>query len=134
MIRDSQGTLWHVPNSQIDSVANENQQTSRADVEIGVSYATDLADAMEVLARAAQDAAGDPDWQTHVTRPPEVQGVQTLGHDAVVIRVIVWVDAGERRRFERLLRLRLKQALDAAGMEMPNRQFDVWLRGQSQAA
>ena len=134
VIRDSQGTLWHVPNSQINSVANENQQSSRAEVEIGVSYATDLADAMEVLTRAAQEAADDPDWQTHVRRPPEVQGIKTLGDDAVNIRVIVWVDAGERRRFERHLRLRLKEALDAAGMEMPNRQVDVWLRGHSQAA
>jgi small-conductance mechanosensitive channel len=133
VIRDAQGTLWHVPNSQIDSVANENQQSSRATIEIGVSYTTDLEAAIEVLAQAAQNAADDPNWQRHVKRPPEVQGVETLGDDAVIIRVIVWVDAGERRRFERHLRLRLKEGLDAAEIEMPNRQFDVWLRGQPQA-
>jgi small conductance mechanosensitive channel len=126
--------LWHVPNSQIDWVANEAQKSSRATVEIGVSYTADLDEATEVLLRAAQDAAEDPDWSELVQRPPEVSGVEELKDDAVNIRVIVWVDAGERRRFERVLRRRLKEALDAAGIEMPNRQVDVWMRDQAVAA
>ncbi|MBG7605999.1 MAG: mechanosensitive ion channel family protein [Actinobacteria bacterium] len=93
VIRDTQGTLWHVPNSEIDWVANEAQETSRA-----------------------------------------MSGVQELSDDAVNIRVIVWVDAGERRRFERHLRQQLKEALDAAGIEIPNRQVDVWMRGEAAAA
>ena len=123
--------MWHVPNSQIDWVANEAQETSRATVEIGVSYNADLDDAMNVLLEAARTAADDPEWQEHVTRPPEVSGVQELAEDAVSIRVIVWVHAGERRKFERHLRRELKQALDAAGIEMPNHQVDVWMRGQA---
>jgi len=131
VIRDSQGTLWHVPNSQIDWVANEAQKTSRATIEFGVSYTADLDDAMEVLLRAAEEAAADPAWQEHITRPPEVSGVQDLADDAVYIRVIVWVDAGERRKFERHLRHQLKEAAEAAGIESPNRQLDVWIRGQA---
>jgi moderate conductance mechanosensitive channel len=130
VIRDSQGTLWHVPNSEIDWVANEAQETSRATIEVGVSYSADLDAAMDVLLRAAEAAADDPAWRDHVTRPPEVSGVQDLADDAVDIRVNVWVAAGERRRFERHLRRCLKEALDAAGIEMPNRQVDVWMRGE----
>lgn len=134
VIRDAEGTLWHVPNSEVNRVANENQLTSRASVEIGVSYTTDLQEAMAVIGRASEEAADDPDWRDHVTRAPEVQGVQELGDDAVSIRVVVWVAAGERRRFERHLRLRLKEALDRAEIEMPNRQIDVWLRREPLAA
>jgi small conductance mechanosensitive channel len=134
VIRDPEGTLWHVPNSEIDRVANEAQQSSRATVEIGVSYAADLDNAMAVLQEAADEVADDPSWHEVVQQPPQVTGIQVLGDDAVYIRVIVWVDAGERRRFERYLRLKLKEALDAAEIEMPNRQIDVWLRDQPQAA
>jgi small conductance mechanosensitive channel len=134
VIRDPQGTLWHVPNSEIDRIANEAQKSSRATIEIGVSYTADLDQAIEVLQQAAEAAADDPDWRQYVQRPPEVSGVQELGDDAVNIRVIVWVEAGERRRFERHLRRELKDALDAAGIVMPNRQVDVWLREQSVAA
>ena len=123
-----------MPNSEIERVANENQLTSRALVEVGVSYGTDLREAMAVLARAAQETADDPDWKEHVSRPPEVSGVQELGADDVRIRLIVWVDAGERRRFERHLRLKVKEALDQAAIEMPNRQIDVYLREVSQSA
>jgi small-conductance mechanosensitive channel len=134
VIRDTQGTLWHVPNSEIDWVANEAQETSRATIEIGVSYSADLDEAMQVLLRAAEDAAADPVWQEHVTRAPEVSGVQELADDAVNIRVIVWVDAGERRKFERHLRRQLKEALDTAGIGMPNHQVDVWMRGDATTA
>jgi small conductance mechanosensitive channel len=134
VIRDAEGTLWHVPNSEIDRVANEAQQSSRATVQIGVSYTVDLDKAMTVLQRAADGVAADPEWEEKVQRPPEVLGVEELGDDAVNIGVVVWVDAGERRRFERHLRRRLKEALDAAGIEMPNRQVDVWLREQGTAA
>ena len=134
VIRDSSGTLWHVPNSEIDWVANENQTHSRAMVLIGVSYGADLERATTVLDDAARSAVAEPEWQDLVEGDPQVQGVQELGDDAVMIRVIVWVAAPERRRFERHLRRRLKEALDDAAIEMPNRQVDVWLREPSSAA
>ena len=133
VIRDTTGTLWHIPNSQINWVANEAQESSRATIEIGVSYTADLDQAMAVLQAAADEAVADPDWEDHVKRPPEVSGIQELGDDAVNIRVITWVDAGQRRGFERHLRRHLKEALDIANLEMPNRQIDVWMRGQAAA-
>jgi small-conductance mechanosensitive channel len=134
VVRDSAGTLWHVPNSQIDWVANENQTRSRATVLIGVSYAADLERATSVLDEAARAAGAEPEWHDLVREEPQVQGVHELGDDAVMMRVVVWVDAPERRRFERHLRRRLKEALDRAGIEMPNRQVDVWLRHEESAA
>lgn len=134
VIRDSEGTLWHVPNSKIDRVANENQESSRATVHIGVSYDLDLDRAIAVLQEAANNAAAEPAWQEHVQRPPEVSGVQELADDAVDIRVVVWVSAGQRRKFERHLRRKLKDALDAAGLQDPNEQVDVWLRQEPSAA
>lgn len=128
LIRDSNGVLWHVPNSELTFVANENQRSNRAVVDIGVSYTTDLSYAMEVLEAAAARACEDADWRDAVISAPEVLGVQELGASAVIIRVTVWVEAGRMRRFERMLRQHLKEALDAAGIEMPNITYDVWLR------
>ena len=130
VIRDSQGTIWHIPNSEIDWVANEAQLRSRAKITVGISYGADLDEAIEVLDRAARAACDEPDWRELIDGEPQVQGVDELGDDAVNIGVVVWVDAGARRRFERHLRRRLKEALDDAGIEMPNRQLDVWIRDQ----
>jgi small conductance mechanosensitive channel len=133
VIRDPTGVIWHIPNSEIDWVANENQVRSRAKISIGIAYDVDLDEAIEVLDRAARAAAEEPDWRDLIDSEPQVRGVDELGDDAVTIGVIVWVDAGARRRFERHLRRRLKQALDEAGIEMPNRQLDVWIRDQPDA-
>jgi small conductance mechanosensitive channel len=132
VIRDPQGTVWHIPNSQIDFVANEAQLTSRACVMIGVAYSADLDEAIAVLEQGARDAADDPDWRDYIVEEPEVTGVERLSEDSVDVRVITWVAAGRRRNFERHLRLCLKAALDAASIEMPNRQVDIWVRGDSQ--
>jgi small conductance mechanosensitive channel len=134
VIRDPQGTIWHVPNSEVDYVANEAQLKSRAAVVIGVSYTTDLDEAFDVLERAAGEAADDPDWQDSIHEDPQVQSVFELGDDAVNLRVITWVDAGKRRAYERHLRYVLKEAIDEAGIELPNRQLDVWVRGEVDAA
>ncbi len=134
VVRDPQGTIWHIPNSEISWVANENQTHSRATILIGVTYGVDLDRAISVLTDAAQAAADDPVWRDRVDGRPQVQGVHELGDDAVMIRVISWVAAAERRAYERHLRRRLKEALDRAGIEMPNRQVDVWLRESSAAS
>ena len=134
VIRDPEGTLWHVPNSEVNRVANETQVRSRATLEIGVAYSADLREAMAVMEQAAKDLATEAEWSDHIEQAPTIQGVHEFGADDVRIRVIVWVAAGFRRPFERALRLRLKEALDGAGIEMPNRQLDVWMRGQPQAA
>jgi len=133
VIKDPNGVLWHVPNSEIGHVANENQLSNRAVVEIGIPYTVDITETMEVLAEAARAACAEPDWQDQVRREPEVRGVQRLDTHEIVIRVQVWVAGGAMRQFERHLRQRLKEGLYASGIEMPNPNFDVWLK-DSQAA
>lgn len=133
VIRDPNGVLWHVPNSEIDFVANEHQQSNRAVVDIGVAYDVDIDHAMEVLETAAQIAIDDPEWTDHVVSEPQVRGVQELSDFEVVIRVQVWVTGGDMRQFTRHLRQKLKEGLQAARIEMPNPAVDVRLR-EPQAA
>ncbi|MCP4221902.1 MAG: mechanosensitive ion channel family protein [Actinomycetia bacterium] len=128
VLRDADGTLWHIPNSEIRRVANESQLWSRAVVDVGVAYGTPTDHVMSVLARAVSELAADPDWEDNVRNEPEVLGIQELGGDSVNIRVVARVDPGARVRFEREMRKVFMEALDAAELEMPNRQLDVWLR------
>lgn len=134
VIRDPDGRLWHIPNSEIARVRNETQNWSRARLEIGVSYDSDLRQARAVIEEAARSLAADADWADHVQSEPSVRGVQSLGDDAVMIRVDTNLAPETRRGFERALWERLKQALDDANIEMPNRQLDVWVRRQPDAA
>lgn len=127
VIRDSDGMLWHVPNSQIDYVANETQSWARAKVIIGIAYGEDAHVATRVLLDAATDLAESDDWSGAVLQAPVVQAGQDLG-DGVDVRVYIHVEPGKRRSLERALRVRLVEALDEAGIEMPNAAMDIFMK------
>ena len=133
VIRDPDGVLWHMPNSEINYVANEFQESNRAIVEISIPYGSDMRRAMEVLGEAAERACSDPQWEDTVHGSPEVRGIQQLGDHDVVVRVQVWVDPGKKRPFQRHFRLYLQEGLDTAGFGSPNPSFDVWLKGDGGA-
>jgi len=119
--------LWHVPNSQIDYVANETQSWSRATVTVGIPFGQDAVAAAGVLLDAAADLADSEDWSAHVLEAPVVQAGQDLGN-GVDMRVCVHVDPERRRALERALRVRLVEALGEAGIRMPNAAFDVFVK------
>ncbi|MGI9609206.1 MAG: mechanosensitive ion channel family protein [Acidimicrobiia bacterium] len=128
VIRDPDGILWHVPNSQVDFVANENQQSNRAVVEVSIPYGSDIRGAMKVLKEAADRACDDPEWQESVQRAPEVRGIQELETHDILVRVQVWVEPGDKRQFQRHLRLYLQEGLDESGLGSPNPTYDIRLR------
>ena len=130
VIRDSDGMLWHVPNSQIDFVANETQSWARAKVIITIAFGEDAHAATSVLLDAVTDLAESDAWSSAVLEAPVVQAGQELG-DGVDIRVYVHVEPAKRRSLERSLRVCLVEALDEAGIEMPNAALDVFMKGTS---
>lgn len=128
-IRDVQGTVWHVPNSEIHRVGNLSQLWSRAVLDIEVAYETDLRRAEGVIQRVANDLWTDDSFTAgDIIDPPEVWGVQELGADGIAIRLVVKTDPAEQWVVARELRLRIKEAFDEAGIEFPFPQRTVWLR------
>ena len=57
VLRDPDGRLWYIPNSEIARVRNETQSWARARLEMGVSYDTDLRQASGGLDKAARSLA-----------------------------------------------------------------------------
>lgn len=117
-----------------ERVRHETQHWARATLDTGVSYSEDLRQAAAVIEEAARSLAEEDQWKNHIQVAPEVKDVQSLGDDAVMVRGDTQIDPDQRRGFERALRQRLKEALDETCIEMPNRQLDVWMRGQPDAA
>ena len=125
-LRAVDGTVWHVPNGEIRRVGNMSQHWSRALLDVQVAYATDLTRAQEVIGAVAREL-----WQDdrHILEEPEVWGVESLGVNGVVIRLVVKTTPSEQWRISRVLRERVKAAFDAEGIEIPFPQQTVWHRG-----
>ena len=119
-IRTRQGVVWNVPNGKIDFVANFSQLWARAQLDVEVPYECDLRQAMEVVQQACRGIWEDPEWGgDELLEEPQVKGVQLLGESGILIRVRGKTKPSVQWRTERELRLRIKQALDAAGIGMP---------------
>ncbi|MDA0174681.1 mechanosensitive ion channel family protein [Solirubrobacter taibaiensis] len=130
-LRSVDGTLWHVPNGEIRRVGNKSQHWSRALIDIEVAYDTDLDHAEAVIARVADEIAGaDAD----VIEQPEVWGVEQLGANGIVIRLVVKTRPSEQFRVSRDLRRRIKAVFEEEGIEIPFPQQTVWHRPMPVAA
>jgi moderate conductance mechanosensitive channel len=127
-IRSVEGTVWHVPNGTIDRVGNMSQQWARALLDVEVAYGTDIDQAQRVIKAVADGVADDPEWRGRILEPPEVWGIESMGPDAMSIRLVVKTRPGDQFPVMRELRRRLSEAFLREGIEMPFPQRSVWVR------
>jgi moderate conductance mechanosensitive channel len=133
-VRDVSGTLWHVPNGQIERVANKSQEWSRALLDVAVDYSTSPDQASEVIKATADEMWRDEAWAGFILAEPEVWGVQDFGDDAMLIRLVVRTEPSEQWKVMRELRRRMWFAFQENGIEIPFPQRTVWLRPEPEPA
>jgi len=133
-LRDVEGNVWHIPNGTIDHIANKSQQWSRALLDVQVSSATETAHAVTVIKRVAMEMWTEQTWVEEILEEPDVWGVESLDADGVTIRLVVKTRPLSQWKVARELRVRVKRAFDAEGIEIPCPQRMVWHRGDVVAA
>lgn len=124
-LRSVDGTVWHVPNGDIRRVGNKSQHWSRALLDIEVAYDTNIEHAKGVIKRVA-----DAVWteRQDILEEPQVWGVEMLGANAIVIRLVVKTRPADQYSVSRRLRQLLKEEFDREGIEIPFPQQTVWHR------
>ncbi|WP_407893641.1 mechanosensitive ion channel family protein [Scytonema sp. NUACC26] len=126
-LRDAEGRLISIPNSEIKIVANRSSRWSRADLTIPVAYDANIDSALELIGTVALDMDGDPKWQHQIVETPQVLGVDNFGERGLIIRV--WIKTQPLKQWDvaREYRRRLKVAFDRAGIEIPVPQQAIWI-------
>lgn len=119
VLRDMDGVYHVVPNGEVRVASNYTKQSSKINLDIGVSYSTDLDKAIGVINRVGKEMAADPQWASSITSAPVALRVENLGESSVDIKIVgetkpsrQWDATGE-------LRLRLKKAFDKEGIDIP---------------
>ena len=131
-VRDVTGTLWHVPNGEIRRVGNMSQEWSRALLDIGVAYGSDVDGAAAVIKQVADTMYAEETYSDLFLSEPEIWGIESLSADSVEIRLVIKTRPGEQWAISRELRRRIKIALDQAEIEMPFPQRTVWIRQEDE--
>lgn len=126
-VRDSEGRLITIPNSEIKTVANLSSRWSRVDLLIPISYDTDIDLAMKLIDTVGLEMDRDPKWREPILERPQVLGVENFGDRGLMIRV--WIKTQPLKQWDvaREFRRRLKIAFDRADIGIPVPQQAIWL-------
>jgi len=124
-LRDLDGTVHHLPNGEVKKTSNLSKQFSRVNLDIGVSYKTDIDHLKKTVNRVGKDLAEDPEWREFIKKAPEFVRINDFADSAIVFKVLgdtepmkQWDVAGELRR-------RLKIEFEKEGIEIPFPQLVV---------
>jgi small-conductance mechanosensitive channel len=112
VLRDLEGNMHVVPNSEIKVVSNKTRGWSRAVVDVGVGYAEDLDRALAVVRDEAAQFSTDRAWGNQLDGPVEVLGVESMENNSVVIRTLIRTPPGSQWPAAREFRRRIKIRLD----------------------
>jgi small conductance mechanosensitive channel len=134
-LRDGDGTLYIVPNSQITTVANLSRDYSVATVNVSVDFSAAPDKVVPLLTSIAMEIRKDPAFAPVFLKDPEVLGVDSIIGSQVVYPVVFRTQATKQYGPIREFRRRVRIALEQQGMLPgdPNRVFREFA-GQSQLA
>jgi small-conductance mechanosensitive channel len=118
-VRDVNGTLWFIRNGEVLQVGNYSQDWARIILDVPVPYTLNVDEAQEALLAAAKEFAYSPEWKRKILEDPEMWGIESLSHEALMVRITVKVRAGEQFVLRRALHRYVKDALDRRGIDLP---------------
>jgi small conductance mechanosensitive channel len=119
VIRDLDGIVHHIPNGSITVASNYTRHFSRINLDIPVAYDTDLDYAIRILNRVGQEIKQDEHWGQFIITAPSVLRVNKLGDSGIDIKLTGNVKPMQQWAVMGELRLRIKKAFDAEGIEIP---------------
>jgi small conductance mechanosensitive channel len=126
-VRDAEGRLITIPNSEIKVVANLSSRWSRADLTIPVSYQTDIDEALKLIENVAMQMNQELQWKRQIIEKPSILGIDNFGDRGMMIRV--WIKTQPLKQWDvaREYRRRLKIAFDEVGINIPVPQQSIWV-------
>ena len=127
-LRTLDGELVTIPNGSIATVMNFTKKWSRARIEVGVDYGTDIPAALATMGRVAQELAEEMPGKI-IEAPAVLEGILGFEASALTLRVLLKTVPGAQWGIAAAYRLRLKKAFDAADISISFPQLDVHLKG-----
>jgi moderate conductance mechanosensitive channel len=118
-VRAYDGTLYVIPNGNIEVIGNGSRGWARAIVDVAVSRSEDLDRVRHVLDQVAEELHADPTLEGSLLSRPSVLGVEDMRSDAAVFRVVAETRSSRRWDVQRELRRWIQQRLEENGIEGP---------------
>ncbi len=119
VLRDLDGVVHHIPNGEISVASNYSRHFARVNLNISVSYGTDLNRAIQVINDICNKMAEEEQWKSVIRSTPQVLRVDNLGDSGIDIKIVGDVKPLQQWNVTGELRLRIKNEFDRVGIEIP---------------
>jgi small-conductance mechanosensitive channel len=119
-VRDPDGTLYIIPNSQIATVSNLSRDFSVATLNVSVDASANPDKVIDLLTKLAVDVRNDSIFKDVVVADPVVLGVDKIDGRAVTYPIQIRVHANQRDGVLRELRRRIILAFEKEGIPLGN--------------
>jgi small-conductance mechanosensitive channel len=118
-LRAFDGTLHIIPNGNVLLVSNKSKGWARAIVDVAVAYDADLDRVESVLRELFEEVKGEERLRQSFHSGPDLLGVERLGENDVVVRVVAETRPSRRGDIERELRARIRKRFGERGIALP---------------
>jgi small conductance mechanosensitive channel len=115
-LRDGDGTLHFIPNSQIATVSNLSREFSIASLPVSVDASADPDRVMALLGQLALEVRRDPAFKEVAIADPDILGVDKINGREVIYPVNIRVRANQRDGVLRALRRKILLAFEKEGI------------------
>ncbi len=128
-VRDADGTLYVIPNSQITTVANLSVGYSVATVNVSVDFSANPDRVLELLKRIAMEIRQSEQFKDLFVADPQILGVDAIKGSELIFPVVFKTLATKQYEPVREFRRRVRLALEEQGLLPgdPNRVFNTFM-------
>jgi len=119
-VRDADGTLYIIPNSQIATVSNLSRDYAVATLNVSVDASANPDKVITLLAAIAEQVRNDADFKDIAVADPVILGVDKIEGRAVTYPVQIRVHTNKRDIVLRELRRRIILAFEKEGIPLGN--------------
>jgi small conductance mechanosensitive channel len=124
-LRDLQGSVHIIPNSQVEMITNMTKDYSYYVLDVNVAYREDTDEVMAALQEIDVEMRADPSFAADMLAPIEILGVDRFADSAVMVRARLKTKPIKQWYIGREFNRRMKKLFDARGIEIPFPQHTI---------
>ena len=117
LLRDADGTLHNIPNSQITIVSNMTRDWTQLALHVSVSYNENSDRVIGLLKEVAAEVQHDPACAEQIVGDPVVPGIEKVSAQEVDYLLLVKTRPGQQYEISRELRRKIKECFEKNGIQ-----------------
>jgi len=112
MLRDADGTVHTIPNSEIHIVSNMTRDWAQVTLHVSVNYTENSDRVVDILRQVGKDIRNDPQWTASLVADIEVPGIERVSGNEVDYLMLAKTRPGDQYPVSRELRRRIKECFE----------------------